>query len=78
MCLCFSGKELHLVLPGFLWNLTDAVFLCSFVTWQVMQNVLVGSIRASIVSNMLCAFSAGADLAVRALQDTLGFTSILC
>lgn len=73
MCLCFSGKELYLVLPGFLSNLTDVVFLCSFVTCQVMQNMLACEIRTSVVSNMLCAFVSGADLEVRAMQDTLGY-----
>lgn len=34
VCLCFPGKELHLVLPGFPRNLTDAVFLHLFVTCQ--------------------------------------------
>lgn len=72
MCLCFSGKGLYLVLPGFLRNLTDAVFLCSFVPGQVMQNMLACKIRASIVSKMLCAFVSGVDLEVRTLQDTLG------
>lgn len=78
MCLCFSGKELHLVLPGFLRHLTDAVSLCSFAPRQITQTMLACSIRASIVSNMLCASVSGADLAVRAVQDTLGFIRILC
>lgn len=56
VCLCFSGKELHLVLPGFLRNLTDAVSLHLFITCQIMQNTLACKIRASIVSKMLCAF----------------------
>lgn len=43
-----------------------------------MQNTLAGSIRVSVVSNMLCALVSGADLAVRALQGTLGFRSVLC
>lgn len=47
MCLCFSGKELHLVLPGFLRGVTDAVFLCSFVTCQIGHNMLAYKSRAS-------------------------------
>lgn len=73
MCLCFSGKELHLVLPGFLRNVTDAVFLYLVVTCLIMQNMLTCKIRASVVSSMLCAPVSGADLEVRALQDTLGY-----
>ncbi|KAI4532278.1 hypothetical protein MG293_017543, partial [Ovis ammon polii] len=64
------GKELHLVLPGILRNLTDAVFLCSFVPCQVMQNTLACKIRASIVSKMLCAFVSGVDLEVVKLAKT--------
>ncbi|KAG5197606.1 hypothetical protein JEQ12_008335, partial [Ovis aries] len=63
-------KELHLVLPGILRNLTDAVFLCSFVPCQVMQNTLACKIRASIVSKMLCAFVSGVDLEVVKLAKT--------
>lgn len=66
------GKEFYLVLPGFFRNLTDAVFLCSFVTCHIMQNMLGCKIRASIVSKMLSAFFSCADLEVRALQGTLG------
>lgn len=73
MCLCFFlGKELHLVLPDFLRNLTDAIFLCGFVTCQIMQNMLSCEIRALIVSNLLCAFVSVLDLEVRTLGDILG------
>nr|XP_008524509.1 PREDICTED: membrane-associated guanylate kinase, WW and PDZ domain-containing protein 1-like isoform X1 [Equus przewalskii] len=68
-----QGKELHLVLPGFLRNVTDAVFLYLVVTCLIMQNMLTCKIRASVVSSMLCAPVSGADLEVRALQDTLGY-----
>lgn len=67
----FSGKELYSVLPGFLRSLTGAVFSCSFVPCQVMQNMLACKIRASIVSKVLCAFVSGVNPEVRALQDTL-------
>ncbi|ERE66636.1 membrane-associated guanylate kinase, WW and PDZ domain-containing protein 1 isoform 3 [Cricetulus griseus] len=42
-----AGKELHLVLPGFLKGVTDAVFLCSFVTWQIVHSMLASKSRAS-------------------------------
>lgn len=78
MYLCFSGKELHIVLPGFLRNLTNAVFLCSFVTCQIVQNMLACTIRASVVSNIFCTFVSGVDLEERAVEDTLGYIFILC
>lgn len=78
MYLCFSGKELHIVLPGFPRNLTNAVFLCSFVTCQIVQNMLACKIRASIVSNIFYTFVSAVDLEVRAVEDTVGYMFILC
>lgn len=42
-----QGKKLHLVLPGFLRGMTDAVFLCSFVTWQIVHSMLASKSRSS-------------------------------
>lgn len=65
-----------MLLPAFLRNLTDAVFLCSSVTYQIMQSILACKIRAPIVSNMLCAFVSGVDLDVRVMEDTQVLLSV--
>lgn len=54
MCLCFSGKEYIFGSAWYLRNLTDAVFLCSFVPCQVMQNTLACKIRALNKADALC------------------------